>query len=210
MQEGSKKLQIAVWALLGAVLLFVAVLFATSSSKRSPLPELGTVSPFTLTNQAGQAVALGDLKGKVWVADIVFTRCMGPCPKMTEEMHKLQDAFAAGDALRFVTLTTDPAYDTSAVMRRYAEKFSADPSRWHFLTGPKEEILANLAVESLKMSVVEKEEGQRVDANDLFIHTTMFFLVDKRGKLRGAYESLEPGFQEKIQADIKGLLAEGD
>lgn len=210
MEEGSKKLQMAVWTLLGTVLLLVAGLFFASGGKRSNLPELGAVHPFSLTNQSGEVIGLGDLKGKVWVADIIFTRCMGPCPKMTDEMRKLQDAFGKEEALRFITLTTDPEHDTPGVMRRYAEKFSADPGRWHFLTGPKEEILANLAVGSLKMSAVEKEEEQRQNAADLFIHTTMFVLVDKRGKMRGVYESLEPGFQEKIQADIKSLLAEGD
>jgi protein SCO1 len=210
MQNTSKGLQIALWSALGAALVVVVVLFLKSPPARSHLPELGVVRPFTLTNQAAASVRLADLKGKVWVADIIFTRCMGPCPKMTEEMRKLQRAFAAEDRLRFVTLTTDPDHDSPQVMRRYAEKFDADPNRWHFLTGPKEEILANLAVESLKMSAVEKQEDQRQNANDLFIHTTMFVLVDKRGKIRGFYESLESGFQEKIQADIKTLLTEGE
>ena len=199
-----------VWAALGAVLVLVAVLFLTSAGKRSNLPVLGVVREFRLTNQVGQVVGLGDLRGKVWVADIIFTRCAGPCPKMTEEMSKLQNSFAAREELRFVTLTTDPEHDTPKVLQRYAEKFGADPIRWHFLTGPREEILANLAVGSLKMTAVEKQEEVRQNASDLFIHTTMFFLVDKRGKMRGAYESIEPGFHEKIQADIKNLLAEGD
>src|SRR5688572_29058754 len=160
MENGSKKLQVTVWALLGAVLMLVIVLFAASGVKRSNLPELGTVRPFSLTNQLGDIVSLRDVQGKVWVADIIFTQCAGPCPKMTEEMKKLQDAFHGEDQLRFVTLTTHPEHDTPQVMRRYAEKFNADPARWHFLTGSKEEILGNLAVGSLKMSAVEKEEGQ--------------------------------------------------
>lgn len=201
-------MQIIVWALLGVTLIGVSALFFVADAKRSNLPELGAVKQFSLTNQLGQVTGLGDLRGKVWVADIIFTRCMGPCPRMTEEMRKLQDALGKEEALRFITLTTDPGHDTPGVMRRYAEKFGADVSRWQFLTGPKEEILENLAVGSLKMSAVEKEEGQRQNAADLFIHTTMFVLVDKRGKIRGFYESLEPGFQEKIQADIRSLLRE--
>jgi protein SCO1/2 len=121
----------------------------------------------------------------------------------------LQQAFGAEGDLRFVTLTTDPEYDTPRVMQRYSEKFGADPKRWQFLTGPKEEILVNLAIGSLKMTAQEKQEELRQNASDLFIHTTMFVLVDKRGKMRGVYESLEPGFQDKIQADIRSLLGEG-
>jgi protein SCO1 len=210
MENGSKGLQTIVWFALGAALVLVVVLFVSSGAKRSDLPELGTVRQFRLTNQIGEAVDLGDLRGKVWVADIIFTRCAGPCPKMTGEMSQLQRAFRAKENLRLVTLTTDPEHDTPEVLERYAEKFNADPKRWQFLTGPKEEILANLAVGSLKMSAVEKQEDLRQNANDLFIHTTMFVLVDKGGKMRGVYESLEPGFQEKIQADINSLLVEGD
>jgi protein SCO1 len=209
MQEGSKPVQIIAWTALAAVLLLVVLLFI-SGGGRSNLPEYGEVQPFRLTNQLGNAVGLDDLKGNVWLADIIFTRCAGPCPKMTEEMRKLQAAFKPGIALRFVTLTTDPEHDTAKVMRMYSEKFNADSGRWYFLTGPKEEILAKLAVGSLKMSAMEKTESERDNSNDLFIHTTMFVLVDKRGRIRGYYESLEPGFQERVQADIKSLLREGE
>ena len=112
--------------------------------------------------------------------------------------------------LRFVTLTTDPEHDTPAVLKSYSAKFNADPERWYFLTGPKAEILQNLAIGSLKLTAIEKDPETRQDPNDLFIHTASFVLVDKKGNLRGIYESLEAGFQEKVQADIKSLLGEED
>lgn len=208
MQQPSKILQTIVWAALAAVIVIVVYLFVASGGRRSNLPEFGRILPFSLTNQSGQVIQLGDLKGKVWVADIIFTRCAGPCPKMTEQMGKLQEAFAADAPLGFISLTTDPDYDTPKVLRRYSERFNADPERWHFLTGPKSEILANLAIQSLKLTALEKDPEQRQDPNDLFIHSTVFVLVDKGGKIRGFYESLETGFQEKIQADIQSLLEE--
>src|SRR5262245_51408242 len=129
MENGSRGLQTVVWGALGAVLVLVLVLFVTSGGKRSNLPELGAVREFSLTNQVGELITLGDLRGKVWVADIIFTRCAGPCPKMTEEMKTLQAAFGAGEKVRFVTLTTDPEHDTPKVLQRYAEKSNADPAR---------------------------------------------------------------------------------
>lgn len=208
MQQPSKSLQTVVWTALGAVILFVIYLFVASGGRRSSLPEFGQVQPFSLTNQSGQLIQLNDLKGRVWIADVIFSRCAGPCPKMTEEMSKLQKAFPASEPLRFVSLTTDPEHDSPTVLRRYSERFDADPARWHFLTGPKSEILANLAINSLKLTALDKDPEQRQDPNDLFIHSTVFVLVDKAGKIRGFYESLEPGFHEKIQADIKSLLGE--
>ena len=122
----------------------------------------------------------------------------------------MQEAFPAGAPLRFVTVTTDPDHDTPKVLKTYSEKFGADPQRWYFLTGPKKEALANLAIGSLKLAVVEKEEKLKENENDLFVHSTVFVLVDKAGKLRGFYQSLEPDFQKTIQEDIKGLLEEGE
>jgi protein SCO1/2 len=201
------KTRVLAWTILGAVLVTVLALFVRTQSNRSNLPRLSQVQPFTLTNQHGQVVTSRDLLGKVWVCDIIFTRCGGPCPKMTEEMSKLQDAIPANAALTFVTLTTDPAYDTPAILKKYGEKFHADFSRWMFLTGSKSEI-ANLATNSLKLAALEKDPSDRESANDLFIHSTIFVLVDKTGTMRSVYESLEPGFQEKIRADIESLLRE--
>jgi protein SCO1 len=203
----NRPVRILAWGLLGAVIAMVVVLFVRSQLSRSGLPHLSQVQPFTLTNQLGQVVSSRDLDGRVWIADIIFTRCAGPCPKMTEEMSKLQNAFPEKDALRFVTLTTDPDYDRPSVLKTYSEKFGADPARWHFLTGSKGEI-KQVAVGSLKLTVVEKEEQDRQNQNDLFIHSTIFALVDKNGVMRGVYESAEPGFQEKIRGDIERLLRE--
>ena len=189
-------------------MLGVLAAFINSTGRRSKLPVLGSVKPFTLTNQLGEVTTLQNLKGKVWVADIIFVVCPGPCPKMTEEMSKLQTAFDAKEPVRFVTLTTFPEHDTPEVLKTYSEKFSADPARWYFLTGSKQELLANLAIKSLMLSTVEKEKELQQSENDRFIHTTKFVLVDKTGKIRGYYDSLEPPFQETIRADIKSLLAE--
>ena len=210
MSTESRGLRILVWAILGAVMLGILAAFINSNSggRRSKLPVLGAVKPFTVTNQLGEVTTLQDLKGKVWVADIIFVVCPGPCPKMTEEMSKLQAAFDAKQPLRFVSLTTFPEQDTPEVLKAYSEKFSADPARWYFLTGSKRELLDNLAIGSLKLTAVEKDKALQESENDRFIHTTVFVLVDKSGRIRGHYESLETGFQEKIRADIASLLAE--
>lgn len=205
--QPSKSLQVAVWSVLCAVILGVAVLYVKNDLlARSKLPILGEVQPFTLTNQLGVAMAAGDFKGKVWIADIIFTRCGGPCPRMTEKMAELQKATANPD-LRFATLTTDPEYDSPPVLKAYGEKFGADHNRWSFLTGSKPEI-KQVAMKSLLLATMEVDKEKQENPNDLFIHSTTFVLVDKRGRLRGVYESLEPGFNEKILADARGLLKE--
>ena len=41
---------------------------------------IGQIADFSLTNQDGRAVSLADLRGQVWVADIIFTRCRRTLP----------------------------------------------------------------------------------------------------------------------------------
>ena len=156
------------------------------------LPIYGQIADFTLTNQNGRAVSLSDLRGRVWVGDIIFTRCAGPCPKMTRQMKELQDALPPESQPRLITLTTDPGFDTPAVLKAYAERFGADPVRWTFLTGPKPEI-AKLAIDSLKLTAIEKKPGERESPQDLFIHSTIFVVVDKQARLRGVFETTGEG-----------------
>lgn len=153
-----------------------------------PLPVLSQVQDFRLTNQLGEVVSLVDLRGRVWVADIIFTRCAGPCPRMTRQMKEIQQALPATSTAKLVTLTTDADFDTPPVLKAYAEKFGADPKRWMFLTGDKRQV-ANLAIDSLKLTAVEKKPEERLAPEDLFVHSTIFVVVDKLGRLRGVYET---------------------
>jgi protein SCO1 len=181
-------------ALLAMTLLLVFLLASLKSrvAPRSSLPVYGQVSDFSLTNQNGRPMSLADLQGKVWVADIIFTRCPGPCFTMSRQMQELAGALPPGSDARLVSLTTDPDFDTPQILARYGERFSADTNKWFFLTGTKKEI-SHLAIDSLKLATIEKKPEERESADDLFVHSTIFVVVDKRGKLRGVYETVGEG-----------------
>lgn len=192
MAEPSRKIPGVIWvgvSLLGAFLgLALMVSALTLKNHRQPLPVLGAIAEFTLTNQDGQLTTLEDLTNHVWVADIIFTRCAGPCPQMTAQMASLQGLLPADSQARLVTLTTDPGYDSPAVLKKYGEHFNADFNRWMFLTGTKPEI-AGLAAGSLKLSAVPVNPTERTNYADLFIHTTIFVLVDRHAQMRGVFET---------------------
>ncbi len=192
MSESPQQLPRTLWV--GIVFLIVLLVLAYLASlvrleqKHPRLPVLGGIAPFTLTNQNDQATTLADLANHVWVADIIFTRCAGPCPRMTQQMASLQAVLPKDGAARLVTLTTDPDFDTPAVMKKYGERFGADFNRWTFLTGTKGEI-AGLAGDSLKLSAVPVKPEDRKDSADLFIHSTIFVVVDKHAQLRAVFET---------------------
>ena len=195
--------------LLGLALLIS--FFQVNRSRQLPqLPVLGSVAAFTLTNQDGQITTLADLTNHVWVADIVFTRCAGPCPRMTGQMELLQNFLPPASTAKLVTLTTDPENDSPAVLKKYGQRFDADFNRWTFLTGTKNEIAA-LASGSLKLSAQPVKPAEQKDVADLFIHTTIFVIVDKRARLRGFFETGGDGVdwtnsvQPRILASVRLL-----
>jgi protein SCO1/2 len=191
MTETPKKLPPIFWLGIGMTLGLLMVIYLIQSQPNhttSKLPVLGQIADFTLTNQNGKITTLADLTNHVWIADIIFTRCAGPCPIMTAKMKSLQGALSATSNAKIVTLTTDPDFDTPPVMKRYGESFGADFNRWKFLTGAKSEI-AGLASGSLKLSAVPVKPADQQNAADLFIHTTIFVVVDKHAQLRGVFET---------------------
>src|SRR5207253_873584 len=107
--------------------------------------------------------------------------------------------------LKFVSLTADPDNDTPPVLARYGSLFSADPKNWLFLTGPKKEIV-RVAVDGLKLVVVDKPPDQRESPEDLFLHSTFFVLVDQRGRIRGWFDAQDPSTKEYLQKSIRHVL----
>ena len=123
-------------------LIYLAGLTKLERTRQNNLPVISQIADFTLTNQDGKITTLADLTNHVWVADIIFTRCAGPCPRMTGQMKSPQELLPTTGEARLVTLTTDPDFDTPSIMKGYGERFNADFSRWTFLTGTKKEIAA--------------------------------------------------------------------
>jgi protein SCO1/2 len=199
MDELSQRIPRTLWVgiVLFLALLCIAYLCSLAQldrASRPPLPVLGRVADFTLTNQNDQVTTLADLSNRVWVADIIFTRCAGPCPIITAQMKSLQDALPPASRAKLVTLTTDPDFDAPPVMKKYGERFGADFDRWIFLTGTKKEIAA-LAGDSLKLSAVPVKPEERRNDADLFIHTTIFVVVDKKARLRRSFETIGEGIE---------------
>jgi protein SCO1 len=203
--NSSRRLEVIVWGALILTVVAIAGAFIYKRVRTQPvsLPVISNVGNFTLTNQHGKAVSAADLRGHVWIANIIFTRCAGPCPVMTKTMKKLQDD--TDPRVRLVTLTTDPDNDTPEVLKRYGEKAGADFTRWTFLSGSKEQI-ARLAREGLKLTAQEKPAAERESTADLFIHSTLFVVIDGEGNLRAAFELDDPDLKSKAREATRALL----
>jgi protein SCO1/2 len=164
------------------------------------------VEGFRFTNQLGEVFDTRSLAGRPWVADLIFTRCPGPCLKLTRNLAELQRQ-TGGRPVQFLSLTADPEFDTPSVLRAYAARFGADPARWQFLTGPRVEI-NRVAMQQLLLAVEEKDPAQRESENDLYLHSTKWVLVDGEGRLRSVHEGTDPGSVSAVLRDLKALERE--
>jgi protein SCO1 len=159
------------------------------------------VAGFSYTDQNGQPFSLDDLKGKVWVADFIFTSCDDVCLPMTANMKKLQDQVKEEgiENIQFVSFSVDPAVDSPEVLTEFANQFSVDYENWHFLTGYSQTDIESFAMESFKAIVKKPQSGDQV------IHGTDIYLVDSEGKIMKYYTGLAEMPMDEIINDIKIL-----
>jgi protein SCO1/2 len=161
----------------------------------------GKVPQFQLTNQDGSSFGSAQLKGKIWIADFIFTMCPGPCPMISSRMSELQKPLKDTD-VHLVSVSVDPEHDTPKILRGYAEKLQAQPLRWDFLTGSKEAIYS-LSRNGFKLAIADGSTE-----TDTPVHSTRMILVDRRGEIRGYYDALAPDGITKLLADTNHLLRE--
>src|SRR5438552_9345631 len=172
-----------------------------SALRQRIVSSYGTVPEFVLVNQDGQNFGSAQLRGKIWIADFIYTTCPGPCPMISSRMSELQKPFEKTD-VHLVSFTVDPVKDTPQVLRGYAEKLQSEPGRWDSLTGPRSTIY-NLSRNGFKLAVSDGSEEKGIP-----VHSTRMILVDRYGAIRGYYDAAEADAVTKLVADTSHLLRE--
>lgn len=150
--------------------------------------------PFTLAAQDGQAFDSGSLAGKVWLGSVFFANCPGPCFRENQAIAGILRKIDHPDFMA-VSLTCDPDSDTPDVLRRYADRFEADPARWKFLTGDFA-VIKKVANESF---LLPAEVG---------VHSERGVVFDRQGRLRGSYHLLQEDRVALLEDLIRRVLAE--
>jgi protein SCO1/2 len=149
-----------------------------------PLPTLGLVPAFQLTDQEGQPFDNARLAGAPWIAGFVFTSCIDTCPMITARMASLQRKLA-NTKVRLASFSVDPAHDTPPVLADYGRKAGADFARWSFATGPIARIQA-LVTGGFKLTMLG---GDAAAGEGQVVHDERLVLVDGRGRIRGYYDA---------------------
>jgi protein SCO1 len=175
---------------------------ADQSDSSGGIQQYGTVPEFTLTERDGSLVSLEQLRGKIWIADFIYTSCTDTCPLQTAMMAKLQDEYAAKSDVQLVSFTVDPERDTPQALSLYADKYQADAKRWYFLTGQRDRIL-RLVQEGFHLAVASLPSD--AEPSGTVPHSPRFVLVDQEARIRGYYDSREQEAFVRLKNDIDSL-----
>ena len=130
-----------------------------------------------LRDQRGQAVDAPSLQGRPVLLNFVFTGCSSSCPVQVHELAELHRALP-GDvraAVRFLSITADPAHDTPQSLAGFARRMGADLPGWRFATGAPTQIEALLA--RMQASDPRRSPPRPQD------HRTSLYLFDASGAL---------------------------
>jgi protein SCO1/2 len=195
------------WVAVVVAGLGIPVLNQVLRAAPAPLPVLGTLPDFRLVDQAGQPYGAAELRGYVWVAGFIFTRCPTICPALTARMAKVQHrARGIEEGFRLVSFSVDPGYDTPARLDEFARRHRASPRMWKMLTGPLDAMKSTVE-NGLKIAM-----GQPTGESDFagLFHGTHFVLVDRELRIRGYYDSSAPDTEDRILHDATMLINRGN
>ena len=230
-----------VWRVLCVILLGMSAimlwqLFQAETPPGSPdrLPVHQTVPDFQLVERSGQQFARQGLANHIWVANFVFTRCPGVCPLLSARMSKLQTALegAHQTSVRLLSFSVDPEWDTPERLKSYADQYSADPTRWLFLTGDFDAVqhlvkkgfqLAmmnemnemngmNTVAEGSHNSGQQKNQSNAQEKNALeqIVHSDRFVLIDPEFRIRAYYRGNAEDLIAQVLHDVDILQQEYD
>jgi len=181
---------------------FYVVMTQITDMAKPQLPVLNTVMPFSFTRQDGQQISNKDVLGKTVIVEYFFTTCKGICPKMNRNMAKIHEQLKSEKDFLILSHTVDPETDSVPTLKRYADSIGADPSKWWFLTGKKED-LYRTARESY---ILDDPKNSSKNITEQFLHTQFFCLVDRDGVVRGIYDGLKKEEIDQLLEDTKLLL----
>ena len=179
--------------------------------------DFGTAPAFMLTDQLERPVRSDMFRGKIVVANFIYTSCTDICPLLSTQMQSLQERLRRenllGNQVQLLSFSVDPLRDTPAVLRTYAERHKADPDAWRFLTGP-EETVKPLIVDGFHLGVqalppptaMPGGHTHETPSGDYEVmHSGRFALIDGQGHIRTYYDGRELDL-ERVLRDIHELL----
>jgi protein SCO1 len=182
---------------------------APSASAGFELLKPGEPAPAArLVDQDGRVRNVESFSGRPVVLTFMYTKCPMPtfCPLLDRNFAAMQRSLETDQAfaslkgkVHLVSVSFDPITDTPAVLKAHAEKLSADPEVWTFLTGDRDEVDRFAARFGVQIA-------RNVDNPLDITHNLRTAVLDADGKLVTTYVGNE-WTPEQVLNDLKPLVS---
>jgi protein SCO1/2 len=176
---------------------------APSASSGFEMIKPGEAVPnVTFVDQDGKTRDFASFAPATTVLTFIYTKCPMPtfCPLMDRHFAAIQKALKSEPALKnvhLVSVSFDPLTDTPPVLKKHAETLGADPARWTFVTGDRDEIDKF----AMRFGVsIARDLNYPID----IAHNLHTAIVDGQGRLVKAYTGNE-WTPEQVLTDLRQL-----
>jgi protein SCO1/2 len=161
------------------------------------LPQAIRPADFTLEDQDGKTVRLGDYAGRVVILTFLYSTCQDTCPLIAQQIRGALDQLGGG-AVPALAVSVDPTADTRVNAQRFLFKQSV-VGRMRFLLGTR-----------ARLQPIWRAYGiapQRAGASTRSDHSVDTILLDRAGRPTVGYQAdaLTP---EALAHDVRRLEAE--
>jgi protein SCO1/2 len=172
------------WIGIPGALLVLAVMAFAILEPIQVLPRIRLSPGYLLSDQEGASFTSEDVRGDIVLYTFRYSGCDEACDGLDQTMIDVRDRIGEVDLgdteFRLVTISFDPATDTTEVLTAEADEFGADGLQWRFATG-EEAHLANVVKAGFKVWYEDRGDGT-------FAFDPTLILVDGWGVIRGEYE----------------------
>lgn len=164
-------------------------------------------------NQAGEAVSLSDLKGKVWIVTEFFAVCPHCSLRNVQELQALHEEFKDHPDFHMVCVSVDPETDTQERLAEYSETYGADAADWWFFRHPDEKGTHDYMENTLGFfGIRERKDPLEISINGRFAHDLGIMLVDREWNVIGKWpladarsdeaRARDPHYYEHLKKDL--------
>ena len=194
MSKLSKRIILLFFVIISLGFVGLFVIDKATNSRINNIGVIGKVPNFSLTNFDGEEVTSSILNNKITIVNFMFTQCEDACLIMSENLSLLQERFAQSNDIQFLSITTDPDFDSLEILNDYQKKYSKK-NNWFFARGSIIDII-NLSEKGFFLSAKLLPAG----------HSTRLILVDQNNQIRKYYEGTVDVNIFEMQSDIVTLI----
>jgi len=178
-------------------LISIFLIFFISCNNLQKNPIDTEVLSYEFETQNGDILKIENQLSKVQVILFFFTRCKTVCIETNLKMKEISEHFSDFDNLNLISISIDPDFDNTEVLKEYSSRYLNDKDRWAFVR----------AQNKYDINMILKR-GFDEQVFDEFYHPDYIYLLDKGGYLYSKHNPLDEKEFNDLNKNLLKLLQE--